>query len=321
MKKKYLLFSVFALLFTACETDFDVNAQWEETTTVYGLLDVSKDIQYIKINKAFLGDRDALEIASISDSINFIPDNMTVKIHELGVSDTNWTINLRDTILEKDDGLFAADNNIVYFFDASDISFSNNKKYVITIENKQSGNLVSGKTVLITNFSFDNFNAAQFKFGFVSPNGEFTSKTLDWVMPKNGEVYQLDFHFNYLEDGDTISLVWSQPLANNQDRTTKLEGVKFFNFLSNNISDDSKVRKFLNVEIVMTVGSEDLYTYTRVNEPITGIVQQRPQFTNINNGIGLFSSRYTHLEKLESGGGLSDFTKDYILEELNRNFQ
>ena len=321
MKKKYLLISVFALLFTACETDFDVNAKWEETTTVYGLLDVSKDIQYIKINKAFLGDRDALEIASISDSVNFITDNMTVQIHELGLSDTNWTINLTDTIFEKDDGLFAADNNIIYFFDASDISFNNNKTYIITIENKQSGNLVSGKTEVITNFSFDNFNAAQYQFGFVSPNGEFSSKTMYWAMPKNGEVYQLDFYFNYSEDGDNMSLVWSQPLADNQDRTTKLEGVKFFNFLRNNLPDDSKVRKFLNVELVMTVGSQDLYTYTKVNEPITGIVQQRPQFTNINNGIGLFSSRYTHMEVLESGGGLSDFTKDYILEELNRNFQ
>ena len=30
-------------------------------------------------------------------------------------------------------------------------------------------------------------------------------------------------------------------------------------------------------------------------KPITGIVQERPQFTNINNGIGLFSSRFTHV--------------------------
>ena len=43
----------------------------------------------------------------------------------------------------------------------------------------------------------------------------------------------------------------------------------------------------------MTLGTQDLKTYIDVNEPITGIVQERPQFTNINNGIGLFSSRYT----------------------------
>ena len=323
MKNIYLILGVYTMLFSACETDFDVNAEWEETTVVFGLLDDSKDIQYIKINKAFLGDRDALEIASISDSVNFNPNNMIVQIHELGLSDTNWTRNLTDTILEKDDGLFAADNNIIYFFDASDISFNNNKTYVITIENKQSGNLVSGETEVITNFSFDSFNPQQYKFGFVSPNGEFSSKTMEWAIPKNGVVYQLDFHFNYLEDGDNMSLVWSQRLADNQDRTTKLEGVMFFNFLSNHIPDDSKVRQFLNVELVMTVGSEDLYTYTKVNEPITGIVQQRPQFTNINNGIGLFSSRYTYSVVLENEGGLSSFTIDYLksVDGLDRNFQ
>ena len=45
---------------------------------------------------------------------------------------------------------------------------------------------------------------------------------------------------------------------------------------------------FLNIELFFTVGSEDLYTYMAVNEPFEGIVQERPVFTNINNGIGFF---------------------------------
>ena len=68
----------------------------------------------------------------------------------------------------------------------------------------------------------------------------------------------------------------------------------------------------------MTVGTEDLDTYLKVNEPITGIVQQRPVFTNINNGIGIFSSRYTFtLSQID----LTDFTKDYLINELDLNFQ
>ena len=68
----------------------------------------------------------------------------------------------------------------------------------------------------------------------------------------------------------------------------------------------------------MTVGSEDLNTYIKVNEPITGIVQKRPQFTNINNGIGIFSSRYTHTEE---DIGLTEDTKNYITDVLDKNFQ
>ena len=43
MKKIYLLVSVFAIIFTSCDTDFDVNAEWEEVTVVYGLLDAGDD--------------------------------------------------------------------------------------------------------------------------------------------------------------------------------------------------------------------------------------------------------------------------------------
>ena len=48
MRKIYLILFVFSIVFSSCETDFDVNAEWEETTVVFGLLDAAKDIQFIK---------------------------------------------------------------------------------------------------------------------------------------------------------------------------------------------------------------------------------------------------------------------------------
>ena len=66
------------MLFSACETDFDVNAEWEETTVVYGLLDAGegKETQKIKISKAFLGNMDAYQMAQYADSINFDTANI-----------------------------------------------------------------------------------------------------------------------------------------------------------------------------------------------------------------------------------------------------
>ena len=70
----------------------------------------------------------------------------------------------------------------------------------------------------------------------------------------------------------------------------------------------------------MAVGSEDLETYINVNKPITGIVQQRPQFTNITNGVGLFSSR---LSNIISGVPLTSNSIKYLksVDGLDRNFQ
>jgi hypothetical protein len=98
-----------------------------------------------------------------------------------------------------------------------------------------------------------------------------------------------------------------------------LQGTKFFNFLRNNLEDDVNViREFVDLDWIMTVGTEDLDTYIKVNEPLTGIVQQRPQFTNINNGLGIFSSRYTHTEEdVPLTGG----TEEYLIDHLDRNFQ
>ena len=76
MKKKYLIFSVFFLVFPSCETEFDVHAAWEEITVVYGLLDQSNDRQYIKINKAYLGAGDALQIANIADRLGVDIENV-----------------------------------------------------------------------------------------------------------------------------------------------------------------------------------------------------------------------------------------------------
>ena len=78
------------------------------------------------------------------------------------------------------------------------------------------------------------------------------------------------------------------------------------------------MRRFLSIDIIMTVGTPELNTYIKVNEPITGIVQHRPAYTNINDGIGLFSSRFTYEVNLVD---LTTDTKNYIINELDRGFE
>ena len=83
MKNLPIFLLVFSMVFMACETDFDVNANWKEVTVVYGLLDQSEQEQYIKINKAYLGEGDALQLATIADSVNYDPSDLEVKIYKV----------------------------------------------------------------------------------------------------------------------------------------------------------------------------------------------------------------------------------------------
>ena len=334
MKKIFLIFSVLLLVFLSCETDFDVHTQWEEITVVYGLLDQSQDRQYIKINKAYLGESDALQIAQIADSINYKPENIVVTLYKLQNDDIVDSINLdTTTIILKDDGLFASgiSENIIYTTLEEDSDFIEvGKTYALTIENTATGNFVSANTALIFHHHlyphFTNIHSAS-RFGFYNPtqadSAKFLIKTIKWngyPTFDNAEIFQIDIRFNYKENNIAKFLIWRQPLVGySSSMSTTLYGSKFFNYLRNNLEEDNAVnREFLSLDVIMTIGTSDLETYITLNAPFDGIAQERPPFSNINNGIGLFSSRYTY-ELL--GIELSGDTQDYLKDELNLNFQ
>ena len=84
MKKTHLgagLLLLMVFLFGSCSTDVDLYADFKDITIVYGLLDINKDTNYVKINRAFLGYGDANEIAMIPDSSNY-PGKLDAKIIE-----------------------------------------------------------------------------------------------------------------------------------------------------------------------------------------------------------------------------------------------
>ena len=327
MKIKNLLFLILPLLFS-CETDFDVNANWKDVTIVYGLIDPNNEDQLIKINKAYLGQGDAIQMASISDSTNYDPSNLIVKIHRVreqvfNTYDTLSTVVLTDTVLDKDDGLFSTDDNIIYTFKKPSSFYNTNSIYVLEILNLSSGQKVTSETEIINSFSFESLNPS-FEWGLY--NGEladslrFRTKNIEWQNSTNGVIYQLDILINYLENGVVNSLSWSQPLVeySSGNMSLKIKGDQFFQFLENNL-DNNTTKQFLNLDLVMTIGAQDLKTYIDVNQPFSGIVQERPVFSNIDNGVGLFSSRYTYDDI--KGIELTNSTLNYMINDLDLGFE
>ena len=328
MKKIYLILSFFSIVFASCETDFDVNAEWEETTVVFGLLDAAKDIQFIKINKAFLGVADAELMASISDSVNYIPTDLEVVLYKIDFNDTIDSVVLKDTIILKDllnvndeTGIFSTNNNIIYYFDSpvSDNFLSSNRTYSLVIKNIKTGNISSSTTDIIKGFNFSAGipNSSKLTFyvdvlGYRFPRFEWSSLNFP-----NAELFQFNLIFHYKENEIEKELLWTQTALGRNDNILILSGEEFFNQLSSNLKNVDGIIEFMSIDIVMTLGTQDLKTYIAVNEPVTGIVQERPQFTNINNGIGLFSSRYT---KVYGPFNLNADTQKYIVEVLDLPF-
>jgi hypothetical protein len=330
MKKIYLILSVFAIVFTACETDFDVNADWEETTVVFGLLDAAKDTQFIKISKAFLGEADALQMAQYSDSINFNKGELDVKITRINNNGSTDTIMLNEVRTLRDEGYFN-DSIVMYTFENFEFQFNSlnqytnflnsNSEYELLIKNNITGNSVSSTTEIIKGFNFSSGIPTSNRLTFYVDGLGYRFPRFEWSAPENVEIFQFNLRFHYKENGLEKELSWNQTELGSNDNILILSGEDFFHqFLANNLAAlaDDEEREFMNIDIEMTLGTQDLKTYIAVNEPITGIVQERPQFTNINNGIGLFSSRYT---KVYYGLSLNPDSEKYIIEELGLNFK
>jgi hypothetical protein len=327
MKKIYLILSVFAIVFSACETDFDVNADWEETTVVFGLLDAAKDTQFIKISKAFLGEDDALQMAQYSDSINFNNGELDVKITRINNNGSTDTIMLNEIRALRDEGDFN-DSIVMYTFENFEFesnslnqytNFLNaNSEYELLIKNNITGNSVRSTTDIIGSFDF---SPTPSKFVFYnSTYGLDAYQDLDWIasITPKAVAYQIGVRFHYKEDNVIKVLFWNQIEVDKYESSLTLYGRDFISFLEGKLSKDNSTREFLSIDIVMTLGSQDLKTYMDVNSPITGIVQERPQFTNIHNGIGLFSSRYTR-EYVNLP--LSIESISYLINNSGLNFQ
>jgi len=79
-------------------------------------------------------------------------------------------------------------------------------------------------------------------------------------------------------------------------------GEAFYLFLANNLEVDPLITRELGewndnidrvraFDFVLSIANEELDTYLAVNAPVTGIIQERPVYTNVAGGLGLFASR------------------------------
>ncbi|HLG03289.1 MAG TPA: hypothetical protein VI731_06815, partial [Bacteroidia bacterium] len=153
MKKFLLLLLVPALLWN-CSTELDVLDDWEETMVVYCLLDQSSPRQYIRIEKAFLGAESALTMAQVYDSIYYL-NQLEVTVQAMDANGliqqtfttSNGTVFL-DTV-EKDPGMFAGPNHVLYSFDTPYPTLNSAWEYKLTVINSETGKTVTASTDLV----------------------------------------------------------------------------------------------------------------------------------------------------------------------------
>jgi len=299
MKKIYLLFAIIGIC-SSCSNDLDIAAEYQETTVVYGLLNQADTVHYVQVFKGFLDENtNALHIAQIPDSI-YYDDSLEVKVKLDEGSQTFFLekIDAAQMGMSRNEGIFIDSPNYVYRFTGI---LNENAIYNLTITNKRTHHVVIAQTPIVKDFEIIR-PAEPFPIDLAtsSPND------IQWRAAENAKVYQCLMRFFYEEwnrntpsNVDTLFIDWL--IFNNFTDNVlvyKFDGTEFLAFLGTQLQADLDInRRALadSVEFRFFVGAADLYEYIRVSGSQSGItsLQVKPEYTNVTNGLGIFSSRYS----------------------------
>lgn len=311
---KKLLFFLFLGLFilNSCETEIKQIAEYKDITVVYGLLNQSENDHYIKITKAFSGDGNAYTLASDPANFNYADGDLDVKIDAFSGSIYKKTYVLNRTVNEipKDNGVFSSSDNVLYKF--TEPLLNKDDTYKLTIYNKKLDKTITSSTTLTNNPISANFGEMT-EIKLANGTGVPSNHSFSVKPKENSGRVRVNFIFNYTEHyTDLTTKDKSVKISLGEQKTSStidgavliytLSGNTFFSTLTNEIPasvPNLVKRRINNATLEVIIAGIDLSSYISINEPSTSINQTKPEFTNLVNGLGIFSSRnttifYTH---------------------------
>lgn len=312
-----------------CSTDIELNAPYQRTPVVFGLLDAGVDTQWVRINRTWLGDGNQLEAAMVADSSEYPAHELTVSISErVNGSVTRWWP-MRDTVIENksESGIFYAPEQQMWYF-VPEGGLNSDATYDFDLEIASEATPVSSSTNMIAeqigNITQPPPGVNNFKLGFASVGFQTTYPdiTFKWASTAGASRYDITVYIHVIERiwedlNHTVLLEerprvveWNIGTLNTSDDgggevlQKEVSGERFFTTLATKLEADPYVTRVLGVwdeqvqiaravDFVLTIANEELSTYLEVNAPVTGVIQERPAYTNINGGLGLFASRAT----------------------------
>lgn len=333
MKTKllFLLLPLVLVLFS-CKEEIELVGEFKETAVIYSLLDQTDSVHLIKINRAFIGPGNAIEIAQIPDS-SYFPQVTAVVSEYIDDIPTGRIWNLKDTTISgKDEGAFYGPEQRMYVFYSKSIdnsssptgnSLNPNATYKFKAELNGGEFTVSGETGLVTGIS-TNTDQSSYSFKFAKNPLEYRTQAIT-VNVGNSFIINttLDVHYSEFVGATETprTLSWKLGEVECNPNTTKIfsaYGQTFYEQIAAHCSNYGNPltdkRNFTGLTVRIVGGTQDLYNYILVNQPSSSLAQNKPTFTNLvaTNGhtvIGIFSSRYTYEVYHQFVSPTSQFTR------------
>ena len=301
------LFIIFIAVVFSCNNDFDINGEYIEKTVVVGILDYGEDTNFLRIEKTFL-DVNTSAFLLATDPANYYYEEDDLFVYMEQWTDGNFihVIPVQyvdgDTLgIIKEEGLFSGSPNILFRITEKLDSLSTYKLFVV---NNSTGDTITSQTNIVGNFYVYYPTLPETYINYTD-----TSKiTYTCKQALNGKIYELWMRFNYYEknisNGDSILKHADWQIFNNKfgdnilgngNISYSLERNLLYSFLSGALEeDDNVIRYYSSINFYWYAGGVEVYDqYLNVLANL-GINEDyiSPEFTNINGGLGMFSSRH-----------------------------
>ena len=303
--------------FFGCETEVDIFTDHKQRAVIFGVLNPGDTIQYFRINPTFIGEGDARDIASDPSTTNFAPGEVSVQL--IDISDDLKTYDCEETtdIPLNSDGIFSTQNMLYYLktpvtiqgkdvvnevlvpFHTYRLLVTHNTTGEQYYADAQIGDFNEINLTVPSNVNLDSRRKyINFHTGSQYVDYSFTMAAANYV-----ERYQLTMRYYYTEDGDDpeskakfvdIDLGQIRP----EELTTSTpsimyDGEDFYSTLSNRLAG-MELLTGQRCDIYVTAVGKELDAYINVQDAsLNNISAEQTSYTNVNNGIGVFSFRTT----------------------------
>jgi hypothetical protein len=291
-----LLATAALVIMTGCSTDLDINAPYKDSTVVYALFNMREDTHYVKINKAFLGEGNALTYAQIADSNEYAAEDIELaRVIQFTNGNPVDSFELQPiTINNRVPGTFYAPQQRLYYFAGQQqflpvtglaVYLDPASEYQVKLRVK--GNNITAKTNVVNDFTIQTID-------------QDTTESL------NGKRYEVSWRFRYDEvrGQDTIrGLSITQKMGSkiaasssiSEPMSLFIPGETFYSTLAARIPVNAAVDKriFRGLDFLVSVANDEFDTFLTLSEPVSGIIEDRPAYTNITGAYGIVAGRYT----------------------------
>jgi hypothetical protein len=305
--KNILLAFLGILILSACDNELDINAEYEDLTVMYGMLDPNSDTNYVRIQRGYLGQDAASASFGISDSLYYDSASIDVYIREYNPGAETFSTQSKmiyDDSFALNEGTFTTEGHHVYRV-PSNVTIESEMEYEIVVV-REDGTISTARTGIVgeiqitrplASLSARIFNG-QIQFKIDQETGIDPEATIKMA------AYQPIIYFSYKEVNlstkveELKTVVIRLPLHESTFDQVELlfTGSQLYSALADRIEADSTkniLRFFQGMNIEIVGASEELLTFIELSKPTNGVNQNRPQYEQVINGTGIISSRTT----------------------------